>query len=215
LKTAHYRPEILQQLPLSSKRIQILEGYLSLCLEIGVSEVTMDKIARKLNLSLGSIHYHFGGKEKLGLMESSIRYVSQESIKFINFELEQRLASDNFAGMSDYIDIAFKWIKTFPHHSRFYLHFYYLGSIDSHYADYHAQYLDLMRSRLTGLLFQGVGRGVYPELTNVEGLALKIHPVIVGSVLLSLLDPVEGSSAIHHQRTLDIVSELIKNAEIK
>ena len=51
----------------TSKQIDILEAYLELGLKQGVAGITLQKMATHLKLSLGTIHYHFGGKKNHGL----------------------------------------------------------------------------------------------------------------------------------------------------
>ena len=80
-----YEKSLLEQTILSSKEKDIIEAFLKLSERIGVADVTLQKLANELGISLGSIHYYYGGKERPSLEETAVRYVSQESIKFINF----------------------------------------------------------------------------------------------------------------------------------
>jgi len=183
----HLGPEALHQVKLSSKQIHILETYLRLAAQIGVEEVTLQKLATQAKVALGSVHYHFSAKKR-ELIDTAIRYVDQESVRFINYQLEERAASPDFKGIEEYINTLFDWIKHFPHHAQFYIFFFYHSSVNSQYIELNRTYIDLMKSRIAGLIYLSAGRGIYPAFKNVEQLAEEIHSQVYGALVLFSFD---------------------------
>ena len=168
------------QIKLTSKQIYLLETYLQLAAKIGVEEVTLKKLAAKANVALGTVHYHFSGKN-LGLVDMAMRYVDQESVRFINYQLDKNASSSNFKGIDDYIMALFDWAKQFPHHSQFYLFFYYHSSVHRQYAELNKKYIQLMKKRITELL-------QVKSIKNTESLAEEIHSQVYGTLILCSID---------------------------
>ncbi|MBT6325172.1 MAG: TetR/AcrR family transcriptional regulator [Bdellovibrionales bacterium] len=168
------------QIKLTSKQIYLLETYLQLAAKIGVEEVTLKKLAAKANVALGTVHYHFSGKN-LGLVDMAMRYVDQESVRFINYQLDKNASSSNFKGIDDYIMTLFDWAKQFPHHSQFYLFFYYHSSVHRQYAELNKKYIQLMKKRITELL-------QVKSIKNTESLAEEIHSQVYGTLILCSID---------------------------
>ena len=168
------------QIKLTSKQIYLLETYLQLAAKIGVEEVTLKKLAAKANVALGTVHYHFSGKN-LGLVDMAMRYVDQESVRFINYHLDKNASSSNFKGIDDYIMTLFDWAKQFPHHSQFYLFFYYHSSVHRQYAELNKKYIQLMKKRITELL-------EVKSIKNTESLAEEIHSQVYGTLILCSID---------------------------
>ncbi|OFZ17200.1 MAG: hypothetical protein A2X86_01750 [Bdellovibrionales bacterium GWA2_49_15] len=201
----------LEQIQLNEKQGQILEAYLKLSERLGVEQITMQKVAKAAKVSLGIVHYHFNGKSGPSLMDAAIRYVDQESIRFINFELEKLNLSNKFSGVDDYIKILFLWIKSKTHHSKFYLYHYYHASVHRSHDELARFYITLMLKRLTSLLYLGIGRGFYPKLVKVEELARDLHAQITGALILTAYDPRKDSLTFYSSNTIRACHHLIKS----
>lgn len=168
------------QIKLTSKQIYLLETYLQLASKIGVEKVTLKKLSTKANVALGTVHYHFSGKN-LGLVDMAMRYVDQESVRFINYHLDKKASSTNFKGIDDYIITLFDWAKQFPHHSQFYLFFYYHSSVHRQYAELNRKYIILMKKRINELL-------KLKSLKNTDNLTEEIHSQVYGTLILCSID---------------------------
>ncbi|MBI2521047.1 MAG: TetR family transcriptional regulator [Bdellovibrio sp.] len=207
----HYEKIALEQIQLSQKQIQILEAYLKLCERLGVEQITMHKVAKAAKVSLGIVHYHFNGKNGPTLLEAAIRYVDQESIRFINYELEKVSLNNNFSGIDDYIKILFQWIKTKSHHSKFYLYHYYHTAIHRSHDDLANFYIMLVIKRITSLLYVGIGCDFYPKLEQVDELAQDLHAQITGSLILAAYDPRKDALAFYRSNAIRACDRLIKS----
>ncbi len=189
------------QIELTSKQIFLLETYLQLASKIGVEQVTLKKIAKKANVALGTVHYHFSGKN-LDLVDTAMRYVDQESIKFINYHLDKKAASSNFAGMDDYIKTLFDWAKQIPHHSQFYLFFYYHSSVHRHYAELNKKYILLMKKRIKELL-------KLKSIKNTDNLTEEIHSQVYGTLILCSIDILPNRIEYYQSLAIRSVNHLI------
>jgi AcrR family transcriptional regulator len=181
----HYDKMILEQISLTSKQIMIVETYLKLSNKIGVADITIQKLADELNASIGSIHYHFGAKGRPNLEETAVKYVSQESIKYINYYLDRSLTSNEFKGIETYIQVIFDWAKNYPHQLKFWLYFLYQCTHHPMYKDMSIEYVPLMQMRIEHVILLAAGLGIYPQITNVSELASNIHANVMGHIFLS------------------------------
>jgi AcrR family transcriptional regulator len=182
---SHYRREFLEQIILSEKQILIVEGFLKLAEVHGVPNVTMQKLADELKISLGSIHYHFGNKDGPSLLDCAILHVSQESIKYINFYIDRTLTNGTFKGIGTYIGVLYDFCRNYPHHGRLWLYFYYLSIFESKERENNQDYIPLMRNRIEQVITLSIGKGIYPKLEKMEQLSQKIHYSIIGALILS------------------------------
>lgn len=182
---SHYRRKFTEQVILTEKQIYILEGYLKLAEEVGIPNITFQKIADKLDISLGSIHYHFGSKDGPGLMDCAIMHVSQESIKYINFYLDRALANGSFKGIETYITILYDFCRNYPHYGKLWLYYYYLSAFEGAQRDSNQEYMILMRNRIEQVLTLAIGKGFYEELKDIKFLSEKLHFAIIGALIIA------------------------------
>ena len=152
-------------------------------------------------MALGSVHYQFSGKN-LELIDMAMRYVDQESVRFINYYLEKKVNSKKFKGMDDYIETLFEWVKQFPHHSQFYLFFYYQSSVHEKYAALNEQYINLMKIRMKELLLTSQERKLYPRIKMLTELVEEVHAQVYGNLILCAIDP--RTDSLKHYQALSI-----------
>jgi AcrR family transcriptional regulator len=179
----------------TSKQIDILEAYLELGLKQGVAGITLQKMAQHLKLSLGTIHYHFGGKKNHGLLDSALIYVSQESFKYVSFSIEQQEQDKNFNGVATYIRTLFEWAQLKQHHALFWIYYFYLCTYDERSRRFNQAYLDMVHQRLRSMIIHGQKKGIYPKFTVRQSLIDQLFSQIMGCLLLSTHEPSKESFA--------------------
>lgn len=182
---SHYRRKFTEQVILTEKQIYILEGYLKLAEVVGIPNVTFQKVADHLNISLGSIHYHFGNKDGPNLMDCAIMHVSQESIKFINFYLDRALNNGSFKGIETYINILYDFCRNYPHYGKLWLYYYYLSAFEGKQRDSNQEYMILMRNRIEQVLTLAIGKGIYTNIGDIKFLSEKLHFAIIGALIIA------------------------------
>ncbi len=194
----------------SSKQIDILEAYLELGLKQGVAGITLQKMAQHLKLSLGTIHYHFGGKKNHGLLDSALIYVSQESFKYISFNIEQQETNANFNGVSTYIHTLFDWVSIKQHHALFWIYYFYLSTYDERSRRFNQAYLDMVHQRLRAMIVMGQKKGFYPKFTIRQTLIDQLFTQIMGSLLLASHDPNKENFQRQEKSAIAACDTLIK-----
>lgn len=194
----------------SSKQIDILEAYLELGLKQGVSGITLQKMAQHLKLSLGTIHYHFGGKKNHGLLDSALIYVSQESFKYISFNIEQEEKNSNFNGVETYIQILFEWAQLKQHHALFWIYYFYLATYDTRSRNFNHAYLDMVHQRLRAMIVLGQKKGFYNKFTLRQNFIDQLFNVIMGSLLIASQEPVKDNFNKQEKVAIDACNTLIK-----
>ena len=194
LKLTHSR-----DISFTSKQIQILETFLWLCTREGVGKITLQKVAKSMNISLGSVHYHFDGKKSPNLLESAIVYVAQESFKYIRYNIEETEKSNEFKGIDSYVKTLFEWAELKTHHYLYWLYFYYLSTFNETYRTVNMKYLKLMRNRIKTLLKHSIDIGLYKEFKISDERIKHLHSLIIGSLLLAGCDP-SHKAFLHQQK---------------
>ena len=194
----------------TSKQIDILEAYLELGLKQGVAGITLQKMAQHLKLSLGTIHYHFGGKKNHGLLDSALIYVSQESFKYISFNIEQQESNANFNGVSTYIHTLFDWVSIKQHHALFWIYYFYLSTYDERSRRFNQAYLDMVHQRLRAMIVMGQKKGFYPKFTIRQALIDQLFTQIMGSLLLASHDPNKENFQRQEKSAIAACDTLIK-----
>ncbi|PIP91682.1 MAG: hypothetical protein COW01_01775 [Bdellovibrionales bacterium CG12_big_fil_rev_8_21_14_0_65_38_15] len=194
----------------TSKQIDILEAYLELGLKQGVAGITLQKMATILKLSLGTIHYHFGGKKNHGLLDSALIYVSQESFKYVSFSIEQKESTSSFNGMNTYINTLFDWAQIKQHHSLFWIYYFYLSTYDEKSRRFNQAYLDLVHQRIRAMIMMGQKKGLYPKFTIKQSLVDQLFAQLMGSLLLASHDPTKENFARQEKVAIEGCDKMIK-----
>lgn len=194
----------------TSKQIDILEAYLELGLKQGVAGITLQKMAQHLKLSLGTVHYHFGGKKNHGLLDSAMIYVSQESFKYISFSIEQAEKDSNFNAVGTYISIFFEWIQLKQHHALFWIYYFYLCTYDERSRRFNQAYLEMVHQRLRAMVTMGQKKGFYPKFSVRQGLIDQMFNQIMGSLLLASQNPTKENFAHHEKVATEACNTMIK-----
>lgn len=194
----------------TSKQIDILEAYLELGLKQGVAGITLQKMATVLKLSLGTIHYHFGGKKNHGLLDSALIYVSQESFKYISFNIEQKESTSSFDGMGTYIKTLFDWAQIKQHHSLFWIYYFYLSTYDEKSRRFNQAYLDLVHQRIRAMIMMGQKKGLYPKFTIKQSLVDQLFAQLMGSLLLASHDPTKENFVRQEKVAIEGCDKMIK-----
>lgn len=202
MTTINAEAQSVNSVSFTSKQIDILEAYLELGLKQGVAAITLQKMAQHLKLSLGTIHYHFGGKKNHGLLDSALIYVSQESFKYISFEIEQNVDSKNFKAVATYINILFSWAQLKQHHALFWIYYFYLSTYDERSRRFNQAYLDMVHQRLRAMVMLGQKKGIYPKGNIRQALIDQIFSQIMGCLLLATHNPTKENFA--HQEKVAI-----------
>lgn len=194
----------------TSKQIDILEAYLELGAKQGVAGITLQKMAQHLKLSLGTIHYHFGGKKNHGILDSALIYVSQESFKFISYNIEQQESAANFNGVSTYIHTLFEWVELKQHHALFWIYYFYLSTYDERSREFNQAYLDMVHQRLRAMVLLGQKKGIYPKFPVRQALIDQLFTQIMGSLLLASHDPFKENFSRQEKSAVEACEKLIK-----
>lgn len=199
----------------SSKQIKILEAYIQLCAQYGVGKVTLEKVASYLRISLGTVHYHFGGKKGPGLLPQSIKYVSQESYNYIAYYLEEKIHKDDFSGIDSYIDTLFSWAQIKITHAQFWMYYFYLSSINSEHQKTNEKYLMSMEERVRSVLLLSQRKKIYKKFAIKKSLCKKLHAQITGCIILAGCRPTQEVFETQKKIAINACRELISIQEIK
>jgi len=133
--------------PLTPTETKILEAFLKLSIEIGVSNVTLDKVASKAKVAFGTVRYHFAGQKKLNLEQAAVIYVFYHGYRFLE---DYMSINADPKGLESYIKGNFEWFNSHSAHSSYLLYFYYLEAIGAKLPFHHIPF----RVKPFGLFFQ-------------------------------------------------------------
>jgi len=161
---------------------QVIEAYLDLCFEGGITQVTLQKVAKRAGLAFSSARYYFSGEGKASVEASTVQYVLQNAHIFIEINLQNTRATLPFDGLLQYIVVMLNWGKEFPKHGSFLVYFFYLSStaLAKFMPISNSDLVATARRRIQSLYYEAVGQGLYPSIENVEKLTVQMHAYLFG-----------------------------------
>ncbi len=198
----------------SATETAILEAYVLLCYQHGVTGIRLQMVAKKAKVAFGTVHYYFGGDEK-SLEESAISYVGAAGQKYIADYLARASTAPGYRGIEEYLIGSFQWLRDCRPHMSYWLHFYYLASINSGLRAKNTPFLLGARQRIQKLLCEGVALGTLPELNNLEELARKINALLFGSGWVAMCDPSKNAVEEQQKLALSAMNAVINSHAVK
>lgn len=168
-----------------STREKILNAYISLCAEIGVTQVTLQKVAHKSKLGFTTVRYHFAEQGSSLEYEASM-YVAQAGQRFTQASLERARRKQGFHGLKAYIDATFDWIEAYPDLAKFLIYFYYVSGTKQNLPIRNDSLVETARLRTASLIHESIGRGEIKTGFNVTHMAEKVHSVVYGCGVLAM-----------------------------
>jgi AcrR family transcriptional regulator len=196
---------------LSDTDIKLIEAYLSLCAEHGVLEVTLQKVAKKAGVAFGTVRYHFSG-ENLDLAQASILYVVEEGYRFIEASLYEAQLRKDYNGIEAYIRCTFEWVRKKRAHTSFILYYYYLSATGARLVLRNEAFVKRARARITSLLYEAIGRGLYSPQGKPEELARRIHSLLLGAVIVAGTEGAPGAHEAQLEMTLRTANQILGRA---
>lgn len=163
---------------------RILEAYLEVCLKEGVAAATLQKIAKRSKLAIGTLQYHFGSGGETTIEEAALRYVVKGSQEFVEARMAKARASRDFRVLETYAAATLEWAAEKPAQVSYSVHAFYLGSVSAPLSPAVRELMEGARSRVLGFVFEDFGRGVYPAARPSPELALTLHTLILGATIV-------------------------------
>lgn len=194
----------------SPTETKIIEAYLALSFRIGVTQLTLQKVAAEANVAFGTVRYHFADKTKLDLAQAASIYVAVSGQRFIEDYLYKAQGSPGYNGLKVYIYGTFEWIQKCPNQSHFMLHYYYLNGIRSPLPLPNQALLKKARMRMLSLFHEGVGQGIYSRAPHAEEAIHLIHTLMVGSIVVASTEGESSSFKRHRDLLLAKVEAILK-----
>jgi AcrR family transcriptional regulator len=169
----------------STTRDQVLEAYISLCAEIGITNVTLEKVAKKAKLAFATVRYHFAQKG-VSLEWEAALHAAQVGQKFTQDFLDKERTKSSFHPLKSYLEGTLEWVEKNPRFATFLIYFYYMSATDQTLPIRNDALLKTARIRVTSLLHEAIGKGLIPKKENIEILAIQIHLIVFGSGVVAM-----------------------------
>jgi AcrR family transcriptional regulator len=164
---------------------KILDAYLSLCAEIGITQVTLQRVAKKSKLSFTTVRYHFA-EHSSGLEYEASMYVAQAGQRFTQTAIDNARKKKSFNTVKSYIDATFDWLESFPDQAKFLIYFYYVSGTKQNLPIRNDSLVETARIRTASLIHEAIGRGEVKKTLDVIDLAPKIHAILYGCGVLAM-----------------------------
>jgi len=174
-------------LDLNPQQAQIIAAFLNFCLAEGVENATQQKIAKQTKIALSTLQYYFG-QGKLDLNQTAVQWVAKVGREFTSQILLRESKKPSYQPVHAYLRTQYAWAKKYPAHASYWLYSHYQGSIQSKYRQFHADFLEGGRKRLESLIFEHYGRARKTPPMNVPDLAMQIHTMLHGSIIVGIVD---------------------------
>jgi AcrR family transcriptional regulator len=183
----------LAQTQFSITETKIIEAYLQLSNEIGVANITLQKVATEANVAFGTVRYYFANNKNLDLTQAAVLYVFSEGVEYIERLIARDRTSNKFDGIKSYVRANVEWILKKRTHAVYLLHYYYLLTTKASSVVRNDQFLTAARVRIRSLIHESIGSGVYPPLEAIDALVLKIHALVMGIAVIGVIDMKKNS----------------------
>ncbi len=165
-------------------RAQILEAFLLVSYQIGPENITLQRLAKASQVTLGTVRYYFADKDQK-LYEAALLHLLEKAYQAIESFINERRQHKDFNPLASYIDAMFLWIENSPVDSSFLVYFYYLCTTQVKLPIPNQALLERARTRIRGLIHEGLGQGLYVVQDPVDEIVLKIHAVVTGTCIVA------------------------------
>lgn len=196
-------------------RVDIIKAYLALTYEIGPDQITIERIAKKAGLTLGTVRYYFADAQP-GLYAHSLKFHLDKVYRMLEERLsKERLAKrQKFDPLKTYIETMFEWISD-PIDGCFELYSYFLCGTRDRFPDFDFDFMDIARTRIGSFLLEGIGAGRFKIPVNqIEYTAHQIHNIILGCCVSAMIDPNKRNFEKNRKIGLDLIFNKLLNARI-
>lgn len=166
-------------------RSKILDAYIALCAEIGITSVTLQKVAKKAKIAFATVRYHFA-EQGVNLEYEAALHVAQSGQRFTQKSIDEARGDKKFDGLKAYVETTFDWIETCPEQAKYLVYFYYLSGTKLELPIRNDSLINTARLRTAALLHENIGRGLIQPHKDVNLLAEKIHSIVFGSGVLAM-----------------------------
>ena len=183
----------------------ILQAYTELAYKIGVTNITLQKLAEQANCSFGRVHHHFGS-DNTKIVRSAIEYVGQAGRNFITRYLQEH--KDQPVPIFRYIQGTFSWAQVHPEHICMWIYFYHLATSEVELKKSFTDSIDIAQERIHSLVLEGSGMGFYPVLgSKSQQKAGEVHRLLISSIIMAAIN---GDYDTEQAKLLEIVQELLE-----
>jgi AcrR family transcriptional regulator len=196
----------------TTTRNQILEAYVKLCAEKGITNVTLQKVAKEAKLAFATVRYHFAERSESLEFEAALYVLRGGQITTQNF-IDQARKQKDFNGIVAYLEATFMWLETKPLHTKYMIYFYYLSSTKQDVPLKNESVVDTARLRVASLIHEAIGRKVIRYVDNVEELAAKIYTIVFGGAILAMSIGTKDEFRRQKKNAIACIFDVIKAAE--
>lgn len=192
-------------------QMKLIDSFVLLAADIGIANITLQKVATHAKVAFGTVRYHFAGDDNLDLTQAAIFHVLQRGQAYIEKYIQKkRLSSgDKFNGIESYIDGTFQWLKDCRHDFSFLVYFYYMGTSNMKMAIKNNFFLDSARARVDNLLHESIGRGFYEKPKDTRRVILQIHALLVGAGTIACTETRKEAFKEQLEATLEAVNHIL------
>jgi AcrR family transcriptional regulator len=164
---------------------KILESYLSLCARHGITQVTIQMIAKQAKLAFATVRYHFSEKE-IDFDQAASLFVARSGQRFTADFIERARSKKGFNPVKAYLDGTFEWFSNNPDHANFLLYFYYASGTHKGLWFRNGELLETARLRTLSFVNEAVGMGTMAKPKDAGLLAFEVHSIVFGSGVMAM-----------------------------
>lgn len=201
---------------------KLADAFIELASRDGAYRITLEAVAKKAKIPFSTAHYHLKAT-KLSLVEFGLREVSARGQAFTVEFLERAARAHPEANpLHQYIEVTHAWARKQRSLATLWLFHYHLASVDARARADYQPFLDAAVSRIEKLIYECIGRGLYPERAagsaglSTPDLALAIHSLLIGSLHRGLICVSEGDEAMkeHEEVSRKAVDALLGGEKV-
>lgn len=170
-----------------SSRDRILEAYIELAYEIGIPNITLQKIADEAGVAFGTVRYYFSSEEGEIIHKAAFQTALAHSFREVANITAKLRTKKNANPVFVYVESMFDWVQQFPAYGSFLIYYYYLSSSKLRPSTELGDVNVKARQRIEALLFESIGMGFFKSVKNVKEAANAIHSSVVGHGFIAMV----------------------------
>ncbi len=157
-----------------------------MCSEVGIRNITLQKIADLAELSFGTVRYCLP-PEECDIEIEGFDFVLASAYKYIEATLDyERINNSHLSPLEVYAIAMFDWIAKAPEEGAYLLYMYYSGTTRTASRAKVEVTIQKARSRIEALYLEGKGRNLHKTKWSAKEVAMHVHSLVLGHAFIAL-----------------------------
>lgn len=168
----------------SSKEL-VVGAYIYLVFEIGIANITFQKIADRAGIAFSTVRYYMTDDD-FDIHAEAFKRVMARSLDYVEKRSSHGNRQGRFNPIHDYVDSMFDWISDDRANSTYLIYAYYTASSELRTNVDLSDVNKNARDKVQRSLLEAIGLELYNPVSDAHTCALSVHACVVGHGFLAM-----------------------------